>query len=109
MCPRAPTQVDPVISRLLASYPDAPSLAAADEEVVAETLRPLGLHRRRAKTLLAFSRAFVTGEWRRPEQLPGVGQYAADAYAIFCEGRWQDTEPRDHALRWYCEWLKAVC
>ena len=63
-------------AKLLAAYPDAPSLAAAEEEAVAEMLRPLGLHRRKAKILVALSAAFARGVWRRPEELPGVGRCA---------------------------------
>ena len=44
----------------------------------------------------------------RPEELPGIGQYASDAFAIFCEGRWRETVPHDHALRWYKDWLVTV-
>ena len=148
-----------MIAKLLATYPDAPSLAAAEEAALSETLRPLGLHRRRAKTLVAFSAAFARGVWRRPEELPGIGQCAqtirmnspnpgpdpktlsrvrtaspvalakgpvleaacqvslsrvllladaADAFAIFCEGRGAEVEPHDHALRWYVDWLRAL-
>ena len=71
-------------------------------------IRPLGLHRRRARTLIDFSVAFLKGAWRRPEELPGIGQYGADAFAIFCEGRWRETVPHDHALLWYTEWLQIV-
>lgn len=32
-------------------------------------------------------------------------RFAADAYAIFCEGRWREVNPEDHMLRKYWEWL----
>ena len=32
-------------------------------------------------------------------------RYAADAYAIFVEGRWREARPRDHMLNKYWEWL----
>lgn len=35
----------------------------------------------------------------------GVCRYAADAYAIFCEGRWREVNPEDHMLRKYRDWL----
>ena len=75
---------------------------------VEEILRPLGLHRKRARTVLAFSAAFLQGVWRQPQELPGVGQYAAHAYQIFCEGQWRQAAPTDHALRWYCDWLRSL-
>lgn len=101
-------QVDGVLARLLRCYPDAASLAVADPTTVEDTLRPLGLHRRRARTIIAFSSEFLKGAWRRPEELPGIGQYAADAHRIFCEGRWAEVEPQDHALRWYVGWLRSL-
>ena len=101
-------QVDGVLTRLLAAWPDAAALASADAESVEAILRPLGLHRRRARTLIRFSSKFLEGAWRKPEELPGIGEYAADAHAIFCEGRWRDCEPRDHALRWYTDWIRTT-
>ena len=101
-------QVDSVLSRLLAAWPDAAALASADAESVESILRPLGLHRRRARTLIRFSSEFLKGAWRTPEELPGIGEYAADAHAIFCEGRWREREPRDHALRWYIDWIRTT-
>lgn len=101
-------QVDPVLARLLDAFPDAASLAAADAEALEDILRPLGLHRRRARTLVAFSAEFLKGEWRKAEELPGIGRYAADAHAIFCEGRWRETEAQDHALSWYVDWIRTT-
>ena len=101
-------QVDPVLCRLLRRAPDAAALAVADASELEAILRPLGLHRRRAQTLLSFSRAFLAGSWRRVEELPGVGKYAADAHAIFCLGRWREVTPDDHALNAYHEWLSSL-
>ncbi|KAH7569613.1 hypothetical protein JRO89_XS06G0208900 [Xanthoceras sorbifolium] len=36
---------------------------------------------------------------------PLVCRYAADAYAIFCTGKWQSVHPADHMLTKYWEWL----
>ena len=73
-----------------------------------EMLRPLGLHRRRASSIVSFSKEFLRGEWKKPEDLPGVGKYGADAFRIFCRGEWEGVQPKDHALVWYCEWLKST-
>ena len=100
--------MDPVLAQLLDAFPDAVVLSRADSAEVERLIRPLGLHRRRARTLIDFSAAFLKGVWRRPEELPGIGQYGADAFAIFCEGRWRETLPHDHALHWYTEWLQVV-
>jgi hypothetical protein len=37
-----------------------------------------------------------------------VGRYAADAHAIFCEGKYRETQPADHALNWYRDWLMGL-
>jgi hypothetical protein len=37
-----------------------------------------------------------------------VGRYAADAHAIFCEGKYRETQPSDHALNWYRSWLMGL-
>ena len=100
--------MDPVLAQLLDAFPDAVVLSRADSAEVERLIRPLGLHRRRARTLIDFSAAVLKGVWRRPEELPGIGQYGADAFAIFCEGRWRETVPHDHALHWYTEWLQVV-
>ena len=104
----AHAQVDPVLCRLLRQMPDAAALASAEPAQLEALLRPLGLHRRRAQTLIDMSRAFLDGSWRRVEELPGVGKYAADAYAIFCLGLWREVAPNDHALNAYQEWLGSI-
>ena len=97
-----------MLCRLLRQMPDAAALASAEPAQLEALLRPLGLHRRRAQTLIDMSRAFLDGSWRRVEELPGVGKYAADAYAIFCLGRWREVAPNDHALNAYQEWLGSI-
>ena len=47
-------------------------------------------------------------QWDHPEQLHGIGKYAADAYFIFCLGRWREVRPDDKDLKRYLEWLKAT-
>ena len=101
-------QVDPVLARLLAAFPDAASLASAEVAQIEELLRPLGLHRRRARTLIAFSTAFLKGEWRTPRDLPGIGRYGSEAHELFCRGQWRELEPHDHALRWYIDWIRTL-
>ena len=102
-------QVDPVLCRLLREWPDAAAAAAADAAAVEAVVRPLGLHRRRARRIIDFSRAFLGGAWRRAEELPGVGEYAASAETIFCRGEWRTATPCDHALALYLRWLRATC
>ena len=100
-------QVDPVLCRLLREWPDAAAAAAADAAAVEAVVRPLGLHRRRSRTIIAFSKAFLEDSWTRADELPGVGEYGAAAEAIFCRGD-RSTKPCDHALALYLRWWRAL-
>ena len=44
-------------------------------------------------------------QWTDPKELHGVGQYAADAYNIFCRGDWRSVSPTDKDLLKYHRWL----
>lgn len=44
-------------------------------------------------------------QWTNPVELHGVGQYAADAYNIFCRGDWRSVSPKDKDLLRYHQWL----
>ncbi len=45
-------------------------------------------------------------QWTDPQQLHGIGRYAADAYYIFCRNQWREREPpQDKDLLKYYEWL----
>jgi endonuclease III len=57
-------------------------MIVADEEELSELLQPLGLYRRRAKTLIKFSWMWING-FNDVSELYGVGQYAKDSWEIF--------------------------
>jgi len=99
-------QVEPMIEAFFKRYPTPAAMVAADEEELKQFLRPLGLSNRRAKTLVRFSKEYVSARWKTPRDLYGCGKYADDAWHIFCVGDWQDVEPRDHALNDYHGWLQ---
>ena len=104
-----------VLPRLFAVAPDPPAAAAADVVALAAVLRPLGLHNRRAASLVALGRAMAGGGWTDPAALPGVGAYGAAAYWIFMAGQWEaysaargGVPPADKDLRRYVEFLEAT-
>ena len=102
-------QVDRVLPALFNRYPTARALAAAPDAAELERLlAPLGLQRRRSKSLLRFSREYTEKPWADVMELHGVGKYAADAYAIFILGRWRETRPDDHALNFYHRFLESA-
>jgi len=47
-------------------------------------------------------------QWLDPIELHGIGQYASDAYFMFCRGNWQDVEPSDKDLLRYQQWLHST-
>ncbi len=96
-------QAEPVFRQLLATYLTPEVLARAAPGILYETLRPLGLGRKRAATLIELARAWIDGppgDYDGVLGLPGCGKYAADSWAIFVEGR-TDVEPDDGKLSWY--------
>ena len=94
------TVLDPLFDR----FPDAPAMAQADAGELATILKPLGLQNLRAKRLVEFSKAFEAG-FQDVDELPGVGEYAADFWRIFFLEDLGDEPPNDHALVDY--WVAA--
>ncbi len=70
----------------LADFQSLEVLADADETILAERLKTLGLHNQRARRLTALAGELLALDGRVPklkselESLPGVGRYVASAY-----------------------------
>jgi A/G-specific adenine glycosylase len=86
--------VEPIARSLLASFPVPERLAGQRTPQVEGLLRPLGLHRKRARQLIdCAGRLAEDHEGRVPRDLqsllalPGVGLYAASAVLCFAYGR----------------------
>lgn len=77
-------------------FPSWHSLASASEHEISNSLRPLGLWRRRSATLVRLAAEMINREGKYPrdrhelEKLPGVGQYIASAIMLFVH---DDPEP----------------
>ena len=83
-------------------------LAVASEESLHCALRPLGLWRRRSRSLVRLANAWLVSppkSYLDVRKLPGCGRYAADSWAIFIEGR-HDVEVTDGKLLWYLRELQ---
>lgn len=71
-------------------YPSWTVLAQASTDELESVLRPIGLWRQRASSLAALATEMVRRNGRFPqdresiENLPGVGQYVANAILLFC-------------------------
>ena len=78
----------------------------ADDNELQDIIRPLGMWKRRTKTLKRFSSEYINANWKNAIELYGCGKYADDAHKIFCQGVWHEVDPNDHALNKYHSWLK---
>ena len=92
-------QVDGIRHELFNRYPTEYHMIEADEDELAELLKPLGLYRRRAKTLIKFSWMWVNG-FNNVMELHGVGQYASDSWEIFQMNNVR-IKPKDKVLQEY--------
>lgn len=101
-------QAKPALEAILERYGRPEELARAEPTDLHDVLRPLGLWRRRAVSLVRLA-----GRWLEVDHasvniksLPGCGKYAADSWAIFVEGR-TDVDPTDGKLSWYLKQLRT--
>jgi len=76
-----------VYTEFIKRYPDPASLAAEDENRLADFLKPLGLYRNRARNLIRLAK-IISSAKEIPcdrsflEKLPGVGPYIANAFLL---------------------------
>ncbi len=101
-------QVRRVLPDLFKKYPQPDFMVLADEESLRKMLLPLGLSNKRAKTLIRFSREYLTLDWSTAKELHGCGKYADDAWNIFYTGKWENVDPKDHALNYYYTYLQDL-
>lgn len=87
-------QVNKVIPKLFARYPDIASLSQADVEELKEIVRPVGLHHSKAAHLVAAARAIMERyNGKIPETLeglltlPGVGRKTANVLLAAAFGK----------------------
>ncbi|KAK9140453.1 hypothetical protein Scep_010134 [Stephania cephalantha] len=94
-----------VISNLFNLCPDAKTATVVATENIEKVIQGLGLQHKRAKMIQQLSQEYLGQNWTHVTQLHGVGKYAADAYAIFCTGKWERLKPTDHMLNKYWDYL----
>ena len=102
-------KAEPFFWEVLKRWPTPEDLAAADTKELENLIQPLGLSRRRAKTLIRMSYEYTHKSWKdQPDSLYGIGKYASDAYKIFCTDNWRDVKPADGALVNYHNYLNDI-
>lgn len=79
------------------------SATLVDIKELKKVIRSLGLQNKRSKKIQVLSESYLRDDWTHVDDLPGIGKYASDAYAIFCTGNWKDVVPDDHKLVPYWE------
>lgn len=81
-----------MFSDFVASYPSWNALAQASVQELEDRLRPLGLWKRRARSIRALALVLAPAGGRYPKdrssvaELPGVGQYICNAILMFDQG-----------------------
>lgn len=98
-------QAEKVILDLFTLCPNAKTATEVDTEEIEKVIQTLGLQKKRAAMIQRFSQEYLEESWTHVTQLHGIGKYAADAYAIFCTGKWDRVKPADHMLNYYWEFL----
>ncbi len=82
--------VERFYGRFFEKYPSWQELANSQESEIGELIRPIGLWKRRTRTLKLLAMAMVERQGECPrtkeeiETLPGVGQYIANAILLLC-------------------------
>ncbi|KAL0533461.1 hypothetical protein IC582_030301 [Cucumis melo] len=101
-------QAKEVIPKLFSLCPNPKATLEVSREQIEDIIRPLGLYRKRSRTMHRLSEMYLKESWSHVTQLPGVGKYGADAHAIFCTGYWSEVEPKDHMLNYYWDFLHSI-
>ncbi|XP_053378007.1 methyl-CpG-binding domain protein 4-like [Mercenaria mercenaria] len=99
------TAAIPLLWKFLNKWPNPDMARKGDQAAMAKILQPLGLHEKRAHTIIRFSNEYLTKSWKYPIELYGIGKYGNDSYRIFCLNEWKQVRPEDHKLNLYHSWL----
>lgn len=98
-------QVEKVLPEFVRRWPTPSAFVAAADADVVDATRSLGFANRRTSNLKKMTSAYIAGGWSHARELPGVCDYAAAAWEIFCTGTIPSECPNDHALTQYWRWI----
>ncbi|XP_058744304.1 methyl-CpG-binding domain protein 4-like protein [Vicia villosa] len=101
-------QTKKVLDEFFKLCPDAESCMRVSRDEIQEVIKSLGLQGKRSAMLQRLSCEYLSESWTHVTELHSVGKYAADAYAIFCTGKWDEVEPNDHMLNKYWKFLRNL-
>lgn len=94
-------QVKTILPRFLHLWSTPEKFLHADQEMVLEIIKPLGMYNRRANTLRRMTIDWQCWDGDDAKDLYGIGKYGSDSYEIFFKNR-RDIIPTDHEL---CRYL----
>ena len=98
-------QVERILPEFRRRWPTPKDFAESSPDDVRELIKPLGFANRREANLRKMTVMYITASWSHAKELPGVGDYAAAAWEIFCAGTIPSECPNDHALTQYWRWI----
>jgi len=99
-------QVEKVLPSFFSKWSCLDDLILAEIDEITETIAPLGFKNRRTKNILDISTSYIKNYWKDPRDLPGVGEYAARVWEMFCKNDLGENPPEDGALVLYWNWRK---
>lgn len=91
--------VKTVLPAFLDRWPTPEALLRSRIIEIEEVIKPLGMWKRRAKTLYRMSIGFLSWDGDDATKLHGIGRYGSESYRIFFQG--EQFEPHDKELRRY--------
>lgn len=97
-------QLEKVLPKFIQKWPNAEKFLLSQREEVIAIIKPLGFSNRRESLLRKMTIKFVEGTWSDVTELPGVGEYAARAWQMFCQNELGTSVPNDGALKLYYQW-----
>jgi methyl-CpG-binding domain protein 4 len=95
----------PLVWKFFERWPTPEAAYTADKSELAQFMKPMGLHNRRAEQISRFSYEYRHKSWLYPKELHGINKYGNDSFRIFCRNEWRKVKPLDHKLNVYHNWL----
>jgi methyl-CpG-binding domain protein 4 len=96
-------QVRPLIEEFFLKWPDPFSVSVERKESISDFIKSTGFQNVKAQRILGLSNEWLKGN-RDPENLPGIGDYAREAWRIFIDNDVNFT-PKDKKLKMYIDSL----
>lgn len=99
------TQVQKIIHHFVNDWYTTQLFLHESDTNIKNVIKSLGFVNRRFNRLKSLAQYIINNPtWSDPYKLPGIGQYGADAWQIFCNGNIPKHKPKDGSLTLYWEW-----